>query len=789
MKRTTITQALSFKTEKDLILINVLSVLLILVIFLFPNSPVRILLGLPFVLFFTGYVSISALFPRKEELDIIERLAFGTGLSIAITSLIGLILNYTPFGIRVYSVMFSLFSFILLVSIAAIYRRKIASPGDVLTPSAADRNARRFDVVQVEESNEEVRHEVKSETRFTSFLKKIKLEYIALPIFVAISLLFYHQRYFSYIFLAISAVIGVLLFIVFNKYFTKEEMDASFELPDDKSHTLRLVTATLFFVFYGLSFLTLLQGFYTKTIWYYVFISLCVGVIATEILFVKTKTHGSSNLIKSVLLILNITLSNQILFPYGIGEPDSGFQIYSMVTPIFNTGYVPLGYVYSNFPGHNIFIAMNSLIMGTDPRMTYFCIGSLVMSVVGLLFVFLIGRKFVNLKFGLFAALLYACADYLILWASHPCQMTFTYPLTLMIFAVVLYIYKERDWRFLAFFPILVTTMVFTHHFSAMVVFIILLSLAFVEIFQRVKIPDYKFISPVLVQIYVVILFTQWIYYSNLMGKFGAITDAYKDAFTAEAATTTSVMTETYYDTLPIKTLLLNEIGTSILILLAVVGFLYFFKHRSFFKNVVMASAITFIILISIGVIIKVPYLLPHRLYAFLQEFAFVFLASAVIIWILSNAKNIKSVKPALVIGVIMCLSFFSLSSTIAGFETSPLVGDQAYWKIYETHYDRYSSEWIQAYIPNGSNITSRPPIKAGYKPNAYIIDAANITDDYFIRFSKFDITIGFSYGYVVTGTSHIGRSNWIKLDKNAGYLLDEYDRYYDNGMVNMYYK
>jgi uncharacterized membrane protein len=185
MKRTTITQALSFKTEKDLILINVLSVLLILVIFLFPNSPVRILLGLPFVLFFTGYVSISALFPRKEELDIIERLAFGTGLSIAITSLIGLILNYTPFGIRVYSVMFSLFSFILLVSIAAIYRRKIASPGDVLTPSAADRNARRFDVVQVEESNEEVRHEVKSETRFTSFLKKIKLEYIALPISIS----------------------------------------------------------------------------------------------------------------------------------------------------------------------------------------------------------------------------------------------------------------------------------------------------------------------------------------------------------------------------------------------------------------------------------------------------------------------------------------------------------------------------------------------------------------------------------------------------------------------------
>jgi len=111
---------------------------------------------------------------------------------------------------------------------------------------------------------------------------KIKLEYIALPLFIAITLFIYHQRYFSYIFMVIAAAIGVLLFIVFNRYFTKEEIDASFELPDNESHTLRLITSILFFIFYGLSFLTLLQGFYTKTIWYYVLISLCVGIIASN---------------------------------------------------------------------------------------------------------------------------------------------------------------------------------------------------------------------------------------------------------------------------------------------------------------------------------------------------------------------------------------------------------------------------------------------------------------------------------------------------------------------------
>jgi len=126
--KTMIKRVLDFKTERDLILVNILSVLLILVIIFFQNSSVRIILGLHFVLFFVGYVSISALFPRKEELDSIERLAFSVGLSICITALTGLMLNYISFGIQVYSILFSLSSFILLVLIVAMYRRRTNSP-------------------------------------------------------------------------------------------------------------------------------------------------------------------------------------------------------------------------------------------------------------------------------------------------------------------------------------------------------------------------------------------------------------------------------------------------------------------------------------------------------------------------------------------------------------------------------------------------------------------------------------------------------------------------------------
>ncbi|MCL0058165.1 DUF1616 domain-containing protein [Dehalococcoidia bacterium] len=127
-------QALSFKIQRDLILVAILSALLIGIIAFFPDSPARILLGLPFILFFPGYVLISALFPHKEGLGITERLALSFGLSIAVTSLIGLALNYTAFGIRLYPFIFSLFSFILLISMVGVYRRRQVSAKNVFAP-------------------------------------------------------------------------------------------------------------------------------------------------------------------------------------------------------------------------------------------------------------------------------------------------------------------------------------------------------------------------------------------------------------------------------------------------------------------------------------------------------------------------------------------------------------------------------------------------------------------------------------------------------------------------------
>jgi uncharacterized membrane protein len=97
---------------------------LILIIIFSPSNVLRIILGIPFLLFFPGYALMALLFTKKEGMDGIKRVTLSFGLSIAVVPLIGLILNYTPWGIRLEPVLYSVASFIFITSIIAWWRRR-----------------------------------------------------------------------------------------------------------------------------------------------------------------------------------------------------------------------------------------------------------------------------------------------------------------------------------------------------------------------------------------------------------------------------------------------------------------------------------------------------------------------------------------------------------------------------------------------------------------------------------------------------------------------------------------
>ncbi len=56
-------------------IINILVIALIIIITFVPYDLPRIILGLPLVMFFPGYTLIAALFPKRDDIDSIERVA------------------------------------------------------------------------------------------------------------------------------------------------------------------------------------------------------------------------------------------------------------------------------------------------------------------------------------------------------------------------------------------------------------------------------------------------------------------------------------------------------------------------------------------------------------------------------------------------------------------------------------------------------------------------------------------------------------------------------------------
>ncbi len=115
------------QTPKDLLLVAGL-VLIIDILVLVPTlngSFLRTYLGILLVLFLPGYALTGAIFPSKKDLEGIERAVISLGLSIAIVPIMGLVLNYTIWGIQEITLLTSLSVFILLMCAIAYHRRSL----------------------------------------------------------------------------------------------------------------------------------------------------------------------------------------------------------------------------------------------------------------------------------------------------------------------------------------------------------------------------------------------------------------------------------------------------------------------------------------------------------------------------------------------------------------------------------------------------------------------------------------------------------------------------------------
>jgi uncharacterized membrane protein len=120
----------------DLLLLDLLAVVLLGMIYFNISflAPLRLVLGLVLVLFAPGYALQAALFPRQDDLDGIERAGLSLGLSVAVISLLALLLDNLPWGLRLWPMAISLALTVLVASLPALARRLILPPAKRFIP-------------------------------------------------------------------------------------------------------------------------------------------------------------------------------------------------------------------------------------------------------------------------------------------------------------------------------------------------------------------------------------------------------------------------------------------------------------------------------------------------------------------------------------------------------------------------------------------------------------------------------------------------------------------------------
>ena len=99
----------------------------ILSIYVLPQGPpvswFRVVLGFLTSLYLPGYAFIEALYPKQDELEELERFALGVGLSLALTPLVGFVLNYTPWGIRLDPITVGISLLTLIFGFVGVFRK------------------------------------------------------------------------------------------------------------------------------------------------------------------------------------------------------------------------------------------------------------------------------------------------------------------------------------------------------------------------------------------------------------------------------------------------------------------------------------------------------------------------------------------------------------------------------------------------------------------------------------------------------------------------------------------
>jgi len=253
---------------------------------------------------------------------------------------------------------------------------------------------------------------------------------------IALSALLLIYELVSRIFNPNVILVAVLVAAVCTIWLRMRNVDSlrHVELPSNEK--LFWSISGIFFLFFACSILSLhfRPEVYVRPIAYFIFTALMVSAVAVEVVTsISNWTCRSMILVQSVIIGFSLQASELLIFPNVVGIDPWEHQWF--VSQTLQLGHIAAGSQYTTLPMFPLYVAATSLLSSLDYKLSVMLSVGLSLVVVGVLFVFIIGKSLISEKVGLLGALVFVIANYII-WIGY-----WTIPNTLGVIYLIIGIY------------------------------------------------------------------------------------------------------------------------------------------------------------------------------------------------------------------------------------------------------------------------------------------------------------------------------------------------------------
>ncbi|EJG06826.1 hypothetical protein Metli_0868 [Methanofollis liminatans DSM 4140] len=433
-----------------------------------------------------------------------------------------------------------------------------------------------------------------------------------------------------------------------------------------KDKSTKNVLEAAFLILFAISLVTY-HASENRTIFYFISISLCTGIVALLCAGVTKKRDVIIQIVNIIVLSLNIKLAKFYFFGGSGVDYWIHLKMNEMLSQLGNIGV--LSGKEQFFPIMHIDVALTQIMLNL-PVKGASMISIILPLVISSICVYFIGRELFGEKIGLLGMLIVNISDYQNWWGFAP--QTTSYGAIIFFFSVFA-IYKltnlknKKNW--LATAGILMFAMIIAHAISSFILFTALVGLITGSFLYTIIFSEKgKFFFPALMMIYAIGLMQHWFiaeYRADGPPFFDQIVATLSTYVTEHAGFLNRPEAAPEYAALlpPLSESLVNNLGLALLIFLAVIGALYWlsfdFRSRTTFSILVCTTlllGITFVF-----PLFGIRNIIPHRWFVF--EYLFLAIMAAFAIIHISMLMSRKQ-QICVIFVVFTCLSFFMLTAT-----------------------------------------------------------------------------------------------------------------------------